>query len=73
MGLPCLRLSSWKSRRATPLRLGSASSRHLRHLRDVALHLHHVVEHEVRQHRDGDCARTRRVRVVQRVAPCFRA
>ena len=39
-----------------------------RHLRDVALHLHHVVEHEVRQHRDGVLSHPR-VRVVQRVAP----
>ena len=29
MGLPCLRLSSWKSRRATDATRGSASSRHL--------------------------------------------
>ena len=39
-----------------------------RHLRDVALHLHHVVEHEVRQHRHRVLTNAR-VRVVKGVAP----
>ena len=68
MGLPCLRLSSWKSRRAADADARIRVLQAPRHLRDVALHLHHVVEHEVRQHRDGVLSHPR-VRVVQRVAP----
>ena len=39
-----------------------------RHLRDVALHLHHVVEHEMRENRHRVLTNAR-VRVVKRVAP----